>query len=64
MGNVNQELGALERGYIVGEVSMIEGNTIYTHIGNLFVYCCMSWVVLLMLFNIFELRDIKIIKKT
>jgi apolipoprotein N-acyltransferase len=63
MGNVNQELGALERGYIVGEVSMIEGNTIYTHIGNLFVYCCMALVVLVMLFYIFELRRTKIIKK-
>jgi apolipoprotein N-acyltransferase len=64
MGNVNQELGALERGYIVGEVSMKEGNTIYTHIGNLFVYCCMALVALIMLLHIFELRRTKIIKKT
>lgn len=64
MGKVNQELGALERGYIVGEVSMIEGNTIYTHIGNLFVYCCMALVALITLFNIFKLTNIKIIKKT
>ena len=64
LGNVNEELGALERGYIVGEVSMIEGNTVYTYIGNLFVYCCMALTVILLFMSIYDLRRTEFIKKT
>ena len=57
LGNVNEELGALERGYIVGEVSMIEGNTVYTYIGNLFVYCCMALTVILLFMSIYRQKS-------
>jgi len=43
LGNVIEELGALERGYIVSEVEMRDEGTPYTHIGNIFVYICAAF---------------------
>ena len=45
MGNVKEELGALERGYVISEVSMRAGNTTYVYIGNLFAYLCVAFVL-------------------
>ena len=40
LGNVIDEVGVLENGYILSEVEMIEGETLYSIIGNTFVYIC------------------------
>lgn len=44
MGNVKEELGALERGYVVSDVYMRDNTTLYSLIGNLFVVLCAVFV--------------------
>ena len=44
MGNVKSELGALERGVVVSEISARSENTLYVYIGNLFAYLCLAFV--------------------
>ena len=44
MGNVKEELGALERGYVVSEAYMRQSTTLYTVIGNAFVLLCGAFV--------------------
>ena len=44
LGNVKEDLGALERGYVVSEVYMREQRTVYSYIGNTFVYICIALV--------------------
>lgn len=44
VGEVKEQLGALQSGYIVSEVSLRDGLTLYTRIGNLFVWLCMAYV--------------------
>ena len=39
----------LERGYATAEVTVCEGNTLYTHVGNLFVYLCAALASLALL---------------
>lgn len=63
-GNVKQELGALERGYVISEVEMRTENTPYSIIGNLFVYMCMAFIMLLAVVKVFEKGNINFIKKT
>lgn len=43
LGEVEQELGALVDGYIVGEIYMRDNATLYSVIGNLFVYLCIAF---------------------
>ncbi len=62
MGNVKEELGALERGYIVSEVTMRQINTLYSYIGNTFVYLCAAFVILIMLFKVIENSKVKLYK--
>lgn len=64
LGNVKEELGALERGYVISDVTAIEQSTLYSVIGNLFVYICMAFFVLLMLITVYEKRNINFFKKT
>ena len=54
MGNVKEELGALKRGYIVSEVYLRDQRTIYSYIGNLFVYICMTLISILSCIRITE----------
>ncbi len=63
LGNVKDELPALERGYVISDVYMKEENTVYTHIGNMFVYVCIAWVVADSVFCIVCKLNIKNIKK-
>ena len=42
MGNVKEELGALERGVVVSDIYMRDNTTLYTVIGNALVYACIS----------------------
>ena len=53
LGNVIDEVGVLEDGYILSEVEMRDGATLYSLIGNTFVYICMSVPVLLLGAEIF-----------
>lgn len=41
-GEVLCEIAPLTEGYLTEEVRLIEGRTLYTYIGNLFVYLCLA----------------------
>lgn len=45
MGNVKEELGALERDYIISDVKLKTDRTLYSVIGNTFVYVCIAFAV-------------------
>ncbi len=66
MGNVKEELGALERGCVVSEVSVREGCAPYVYIGNLFAYICVMCVVCMATLSVIDTRRSKVdfIKKT
>ncbi|MBR3878689.1 MAG: apolipoprotein N-acyltransferase [Clostridia bacterium] len=63
MGNVKEELGALERGYVVSEVSLKSENTLYVYIGNLFAYICVAYVAGMLILAVKGLYKTKNIKK-
>ncbi len=42
LGNIDGELGANKEGYVVSEITLSEGRTMYSYIGNLFVYMCIA----------------------
>ena len=44
MGNVIEELGALERGYISAPIEMRSDTTLYSVIGNAWVYVCIIFI--------------------
>ncbi len=44
MGNVVEELGALERGYISAPIEMRSNTTLYSVIGNALVYVCITFI--------------------
>jgi apolipoprotein N-acyltransferase len=44
MGNVDANLGAKERGYIISDVQMRNDTTLYSLIGNVVVYACIAFV--------------------
>ena len=44
MGNVDANLGAMERGYIISDVQMRNDTTLYSLIGNVVVYACIAFV--------------------
>ncbi len=45
MGKVKQSLGADVEGYVVDEISLRDTNTLYTAIGNAFVYLCVFSII-------------------
>lgn len=51
MGNVVSELGALERGYAVEEIELRNSKTVYSVIGNAFVYLCMGFPMALLMLD-------------
>ena len=53
---IEKELGALKEGYVLSEVYPQEKTTLYTHIGNTFVYACIAWITVCIVGNIFELK--------
>lgn len=63
MGNVVKELGALERGYVVSDVSLRDQSTLYTVIGNLFVYLCVAFCVLTAFIGLLDKGNMNFIKK-
>lgn len=63
MGNVVKELDALERGYVISDVEIREQSTLYTVVGNLFVYVCVIFVVLVALISSVNKWNINFIKK-
>ena len=48
LGEFEQELGILEEGYIIGDIYLRDQTTVYTVIGNLFVYICMGITTVLL----------------
>ncbi|MBE6647136.1 MAG: apolipoprotein N-acyltransferase [Ruminococcaceae bacterium] len=64
LGNVKGELGALERGYVVEEITLHDKFTLYSSIGNLFVYLCMAFYAGLLAFSLCQKGNIKFIKKS
>ena len=62
LGNVEKELGALERGYVISDVEMMESRTLYSVIGNLFVYICVAFLGCIAVLKAFVGRNVKIIK--
>ena len=47
-GEILDSVGALKKGLIVEEVELNDGLTLYTRIGNLFVYLCGAFVAVLL----------------
>ena len=64
MGRVKDDLGALERGYVISDIAPRDEKTLYSHIGNLFVYICLAYVAVLVLIKVYDKRYINFIKKT
>ncbi len=64
MGNIHDSLGAMERGYVISDVTVRQGNTLYTYIGNMLVYLCMIFCVAIPFFSIVCKGNINFIKKT
>ncbi len=63
LGNVKDELGALKRGYVISEVALRSGTTLYAYIGNMFVYICMSAIFLTISLRLIEKRKELILLK-
>ncbi len=63
LGNVKTELGALERGHILDDISVRDQNTLYVYIGNLFAYICMIFMLLISFATVIYKSKIKFIKK-
>ena len=61
MGNVNENLGAMERGYIISDVQMRNDTTLYSLIGNVVVYACIAFVVIVSIIDV--VNKVKINKK-
>lgn len=64
LGNVKTELGALERGYVVSEVSPRGENTIYAYIGNTFAYICLAYAVGMICLSVIEGFKKRVVKKS
>lgn len=45
LGNVDANLGAMERGYIISDVKIRNDTTLYSVIGNVVVYACIVFVI-------------------
>ena len=52
MGNIVSDIGALERGYAVEEIELRDSKTLYSIIGNSFVYLCIGLPLALMLLDL------------
>ena len=52
-GEIMELCPELERGYVIGDVYMRDNTTVYTVIGNTFVYLCMAFCVLIPIFSAF-----------
>lgn len=48
MGEFEQRLGVLEEGYVIGDIYLRNQTTVYTVIGNLFVYICMGMTAVIL----------------
>ncbi len=63
MGNVIKKLGALERGYVISDVSLRDQHTLYAVTGNLFAYICVIFVALITIISSLNKGNINFIKK-
>ena len=48
-GIIEEELGALKRGYVYSEIYANSHRTLYSYVGNTFVYICILWLILCIL---------------
>ena len=58
-GEVIDSLGALTEGQITAEVYANKGHTLYTYVGNLFVYLCIIFMITWIVYEKFVVRYIK-----
>ena len=63
LGNVKEELGALERGYVISEVTPRDADTLFSYIGNSFAYICLAYVAILSGISAKDIKKINFIKK-
>ncbi len=63
-GEVVDALGTFETGYVLADVKPLQHTTLYTVIGNSFVYLCMAFAVGCVLLPIAERMMVKSIKKS
>ncbi len=64
LGEFEQELGILEEGYVIGDIYLRDQTTVYTVIGNLFVYICMGFTSALLCASLFlYIKDRKLVNK-
>lgn len=64
LGNVKGQLGADERGYVIADVVARDQITLYTVIGNSFVYVCIAFAAFLIALRIKEVVKIKVLKNS
>ncbi len=64
IGNVKEELGALEEGVVVSEAYMRNNRTLYTYIGNTFVVLCAVYITGLLAVQAYFEFSIKFLKKS
>ena len=51
LGNVKTSLGANETGYVISEIELRDSRTVYSYIGNFFVYLCVGFVGAIVIFG-------------
>lgn len=65
LGNVRENLGALKSGYVVSDVRLRNDITLYTIIGNTFVYMCIAFLAAIAIVDFCQkLQNDKFIKKS
>ena len=64
MGNVKEQLGALEEGVVVSEAYMRNNRTVYSYIGNTFVILCAVFIAGLFAVQVYFKFDRKFLKKS
>ena len=64
LGNVKEQLGALEEGVVVSEAYMRNNRTIYSYIGNTFVILCAVFIAGLFAVQVYFKFDRKFLKKS
>lgn len=64
LGNVKEKLGALKSGYVISDVRLRNDVTLYTIIGNVFVYLCIAFLAAMPIVDFCQkLQNNKFVKK-
>lgn len=54
LGRVKCELGADKRGNVISDIELRESRTVYSYIGNFFVYVCVGFVMATAVFSVWK----------